>query len=206
MLWSFIAVLFSGWLYIDASYNGPIWKQRLFKPITLLLLSVIAWQAPSLNITGYLTILGISTALIGSLILVFSKENIYANVTIFFTNLFYIIGLHNHVIRILSWPLLIVILIIGLTLSSILYFRIKKPQWIIFFYIGMPLLMVWMSGEQFLLLGSSYAFCLLSGAILLLAEIIIRIVSYYFPFNSSRALASIFFFLGHLLIIRSLYL
>ncbi len=38
MIWSFLAVLFSGWLYVDASYRGPQWQRWVFKPVTLLLL------------------------------------------------------------------------------------------------------------------------------------------------------------------------
>jgi len=46
MLWSFIAVCLSGWLYVDASYRGPTWQRWVFKPVTLLLLLLLAWQAP----------------------------------------------------------------------------------------------------------------------------------------------------------------
>ena len=45
MLWSFIAVCFSAWLYVDASYRGPAWQRWLFKPVTLLLLLLLAWRS-----------------------------------------------------------------------------------------------------------------------------------------------------------------
>ena len=44
MLWSFIAVCLSGWLYVDASYRGPVWQRWVFKPVTLILLLLLAWQ------------------------------------------------------------------------------------------------------------------------------------------------------------------
>ena len=46
MLWSFIAVCLSAWLSVDASYRGPTWQRWVFKPLTLLLLLLLAWQAP----------------------------------------------------------------------------------------------------------------------------------------------------------------
>lgn len=49
MLWSFIAVCFSAWLYVDASYRGPAWQRWLFKPVTLLLLLLLAQQARCLT-------------------------------------------------------------------------------------------------------------------------------------------------------------
>ena len=49
MSWPFLAVLFSGWLYIDAAYRGPNWQRWLFRPITLLLLLLWAWQVPEIG-------------------------------------------------------------------------------------------------------------------------------------------------------------
>ena len=54
MSWPFLAVLFSGWLYIDAAYRGPNWQRWLFRPITLLLLLLWAWQGPEHGINSYL--------------------------------------------------------------------------------------------------------------------------------------------------------
>lgn len=49
MLWSFIAVCLSAWLSVDASYRGPTWQRWVFKPLTLLLLLLLAWQAPDVR-------------------------------------------------------------------------------------------------------------------------------------------------------------
>ncbi|MEM8266490.1 lysoplasmalogenase, partial [Morganella morganii] len=54
MSWPFLAVFFSGWLFVDASYRGPRWQRWVFKPVTLLLLLLLAWQAPVLGAAGYL--------------------------------------------------------------------------------------------------------------------------------------------------------
>ena len=58
MLWSFIAVCFSAWLYVDASYRGPAWRRWVFKPVTLILLLLLAWQAPMFNAISYLVLAG----------------------------------------------------------------------------------------------------------------------------------------------------
>ena len=42
MSWPFLAVFFSGWLFVDASYRGPRWQRWVFKPVTLLLLLLLA--------------------------------------------------------------------------------------------------------------------------------------------------------------------
>lgn len=58
MLWSFIAVCLSAWLYVDASYRGPAWQRWVFKPVTLLLLLLLAWQAPMFDAISYLVLAG----------------------------------------------------------------------------------------------------------------------------------------------------
>ena len=54
MSWPFLAVFFSGWLFVDASYRGPRWQRWVFKPVTLLLLLLLAWQAPVLGAAAWL--------------------------------------------------------------------------------------------------------------------------------------------------------
>ena len=63
MLWSFIAVCFSAWLYVDASYRGPAWRRWVFKPVTLILLLLLAWQAPMFNAISYLVLAGLCASL-----------------------------------------------------------------------------------------------------------------------------------------------
>ena len=62
MLWSFIAVCLSAWLFVDASYRGPAWQRWVFKPLTLLLLAagrcadVIAAPTPAVRRGGILPV------------------------------------------------------------------------------------------------------------------------------------------------------
>lgn len=67
MLWSFIAVCFSAWLYVDASYRGPAWRRWVFKPVTLILLLLLAWQAPMFNAISYLVLAGLCASLLALL-------------------------------------------------------------------------------------------------------------------------------------------
>jgi uncharacterized membrane protein YhhN len=64
MLWSFIAVCFSAWLYVDASYRAHL-ARWVFKPVTLILLLLLAWQAPMFNAISYLVLAGLCASLLG---------------------------------------------------------------------------------------------------------------------------------------------
>lgn len=76
MLWSFIAVCFSAWLYVDASYRGPAWQRWLFKPVTLLLLLLLAWQAPMFNAISYLVLAGLCASLIGDALTLLPRQRL----------------------------------------------------------------------------------------------------------------------------------
>ncbi|MFO5860259.1 lysoplasmalogenase family protein, partial [Klebsiella pneumoniae] len=74
MLWSFIAVCFSAWLYVDASYRGPAWRRWVFKPVTLILLLLLAWQAPMFNAISYLVLAGLCASLLGDALTLLPRQ------------------------------------------------------------------------------------------------------------------------------------
>ncbi len=60
MLWSFIAVCLSAWLSVECIvYSGPTWQRWVLKPLTLLLLLLLAWQAPMFDAISYLVLAGL---------------------------------------------------------------------------------------------------------------------------------------------------
>lgn len=208
MLWSFMAVVFSGWLYVDASYRGPVWQRWLFKPVTLLLLLALSWQVPVQTLTSYLVILGLLSSLIGDALLMLPAERkMYAIGAFFLANLLYTIGFSSHMTLTVFWPLPVTLLVIGAVLIALLWPRLEDLRWPVAAYIGMTLLMVWVVGEQYFLHSSAYNLSLLAGTLLLLLAASIWLVSHYrYPFHTARALAAAGYFAGHFLIVRSLYL
>lgn len=76
MLWSFIAVCFSAWLYVDASYRGPAWRRWVFKPVTLILLLLLAWQAPMFNAISYLVLAGLCASLLGDALTLLPRQRV----------------------------------------------------------------------------------------------------------------------------------
>lgn len=74
MLWSFIAVCLSAWLSVDASYRGPTWQRWVFKPLTLLLLLLLAWQAPMFDAISYLVLAGLCASLLGDALTLFATS------------------------------------------------------------------------------------------------------------------------------------
>lgn len=208
MIWSFLTVFFSGWLYVDASYRGPQWQRWVFKPVTLLLLLALAWQAPILNTTDYLILFGLLATLIGdALTLLPNRRMLYAIGAFFLSHLLYTLCFASHMTLTFFWPIPLTVLVIGALLIATIWSRLEDLRWPICTFIGMTLLMVWLTTEQYFFRPTDYSFSLMVGTSLLLLANIVWLVSHYRRrFTSDRAIVAACYFAGHFMIVRSLYL
>jgi len=208
MSWPFLAVFFSGWLFVDASYRGPRWQRWLFKPVTLLLLLLLAWQAPALNVYSYLILLGLAATLVADGLLLLPEERfLYAIGAFFLSHLLYTLSFASQMTLTFFWPLPLVLIIIGAVLLAVIWSRLAEMRWAVSTYIAMTLLMVWLAGEQYFARSTDLAFSLLCGTFLLLIGNVFWLVSRYrFKFRASDAIVAACYFGGHFLIVRSLYL
>ncbi|MES4615685.1 MAG: lysoplasmalogenase [Ewingella sp.] len=208
MSWPFLAVFFSGWLYVDASYRGPRWQRWLFKPVTLLLLLLLAWQAPELNVYSYLILLGLAATLVADGLLLLPEERfLYAIGAFFLSHLLYTLSFASQMTLTFFWPLPLALIVIGAVLLAVIWSRLAELRWAVSTYIGMTLLMVWLAGEQYFARSTDLAFSLLCGTLLLLLGNVFWLVSRYrFKFKAAAALVAACYFGGHFLIVRSLYL
>ncbi len=208
MSWPFLAVFFSGWLYVDASYRGPRWQRWLFKPVTLLLLLLLAWQAPELNVYSYLILLGLAATLVADGLLLLPEERfLYAIGAFFLSHLLYTLSFASQMTLTFFWPLPLALIVIGAVLLVVIWSRLAELRWAVSTYIGMTLLMVWLAGEQYFARSTDLAFSLLCGTMLLLLGNVFWLVSRYrFKFKAADALVAACYFGGHFLIVRSLYL
>ncbi len=148
MLWSFIAVCFSAWLYVDASYRGPAWQRWLFKPVTLLLLLLLAWQAPMFNAVSYLVLAGLCASLIGDALTLLPRQRLlYAVGAFFLSHLLYTIYFASQMTLSFFWPLPLVLLVIGALLIAVIWSRLEEMRLPVCTFIAMTLVMVWLAGE-----------------------------------------------------------
>ncbi len=208
MLWSFLAVLFSGWLYVDASYRGPQWQRWVFKPVTLLLLLGWAWQAPTFHATDYLILLGLLATLIGDALTLLPRQQLlYAIGAFFLSHLLYTISFAGNMTLSFFWPIPLVLLLVGLLLIATVWTRLDTLRWPVCTFIGMTLVMVWAAAEQYYSRPVDYSFSLMIGASLLLLANIVWFFSHYRRrFTSDSAIVAACYFAGHFMIVRSLYL
>ncbi|SCC22825.1 lysoplasmalogenase [Kosakonia oryziphila] len=208
MLWSFIAVCLSGWLYVDASYRGPTWQRWVFKPVTLLLLLLLAWQAPMLDAISYLVLAGLCASLIGDALTLLPRQKmLYAIGAFFLAHLLYTIYFAGQMTLSFFWPLPAVLLVIGALLLAVIWTRLEELRMAVCAFIAMTLVMVWLAGELWFFRPTSPALSAFIGAALLLLGNIVWLGSHYRKrFRADNAIASACYFAGHFLIVRSLYI
>lgn len=208
MLWSFIAVCLSGWLYVDASYRGPIWQRWVFKPVTLILLLLLAWQAPMFSAISYLVLAGLCASLAGDALLMLSGERrLYAIGAFFLSHLLYTVWFASQMTFSFFWPLPLTLLVIGILLLAVLWGRLEELRMPVATFTGMTLVMVWLAGELWFFRPVATALSGFLGAALLLTGHAIWLVSRYrCRFRADNALSSACYFAGHFLIVRALYL
>ncbi|MEZ2583749.1 lysoplasmalogenase [Kluyvera intermedia] len=208
MLWSFIAVVFSGWLYVDASYRGPTWQRWVFKPITLILLLLLAWQAPMFNAISYLVLAGLCASLVGDALTLLPRERtLYAIGAFFLSHLLYTIWFAGQLTFTFFWPLPLILLVIGVLLLAVIWTRLEEMKLPVLAFVGMTLVMVWVAGELWFLRPTDTALSGFFGASLLLLGNIVWLGSHYRRrFRADTAIYAACYFAGHFFIVRALYL
>ena len=208
MLWSFIAVCLSAWLSVDASYRGPTWQRWVFKPITLILLLFLAWQAPMFNAISYLVLAGLCAALVGDALTLLPRQRmLYAVGAFFLSHLLYTIWFAGQLTFTFFWPLPVILLVIGALLLVTIWTRLEEMRLPVLAFVGMTLVMVWVAGELWFLRPTDTAMSGFFGAALLLLGNIVWLVSQYrCRFRADTAIYAACYFAGHFFIVRALYL
>lgn len=208
MLWSFIAVFFSGWLYVDSTYRGPVWQRWVFKPVTLLLLLLLALQAPLSGATGYLIIAGLLASLLADALTLLPRQRLlYAYGAYFLSHLLYSLYFTSHTNFDLYWPLPLALSIVGALLIATIWTRLEELRMPILAFIGITLVMVWLAGANYFSRPTDASLSEFLGAgLLLLGNIVWLISKYRHRLPADSAIVAACYFGGHFLIVRSLFI
>ncbi|WGO83314.1 lysoplasmalogenase [Arsenophonus apicola] len=206
--WPFLAVLFSGWLYIDAAYRGPQWQCWLFRPVTLLLLVFWAWSADITDTSGYLIIAGLFVMLMADGWQMLSSERLLP--AIFLLSLSFLLYTISFALQMsfsFYLPLLAILLIVSVIVLFIIWTPVGSLRAPVIFLLSMSFIMAWIAGEQYFGLAREHNFSIMIGAFLLfIANSIWLIANFRYPFKASKATITACYFIGQFLIVRSLYL
>ncbi len=186
--------------------NGP--QVGLLALQTLLLLLLLAWQAPMFDAISYLVLAGLCASLLGDALTLLPRQRLmYAIGAFFLSHLLYTIYFASQMTLSFFWPLPLVLLVLGALLLAIIWTRLEEYRWPICTFIGMTLVMVWLAGELWFFRPTAPALSAFVGASLLFISNFVWLGSHYRRrFRADNAIAAACYFAGHFLIVRSLYL
>ncbi|MCD1126475.1 lysoplasmalogenase [Jinshanibacter sp. LJY008] len=208
MSWPFLAVIFSGWIYIDAAYRGPVWQRWVFKPVTMLLMLLWAWQAPEITTLSYLILFGLLASLLSDILQMIQKDKmLYAIGALFISRLLYTLYFINPLTPSFYWPPIVMLLVVGMAMGLLLWNRLEDMRWPAVTYLFITLLMVWTSIEGYLTQTNDMSFSQLIGSLLLLIATTIWLINRYrTPFQAANAVIAVGYFLGHFMVVRALHI
>lgn len=208
MSWPFLAVLFSGWLYIDAAYRGPNWQRWIFRPITLLLLLLWAWQVPEHSINSYLIVGALFVTLLSDLLKIFDGKYLLPSLALIcLSYILYLVSFLLPLELTFYLPLLAFVIIAAIVVLAIVWTKLDKLAIPTSITLLAGFIMFWVAGEKFFYLSNDLNLSIMVGAFLLVLAYCIWLINRFrFSFSASKGLVSACYFLGHFFIVRALYL
>jgi uncharacterized membrane protein YhhN len=208
MNWPFLAVVFSGWLYIDAIYRGPAWQKWLFKPITLGLLLLWAWQAPKLAMYDYLILCGLALSLVGDALFALSKERLLPVIGAYFAcYLLYTIRFAVPLNFSFHAALFVGVLIVFIAVIALIWSALEEMRWPVLIYFALASLMVWIGGERYLAQSDGASLSMVIGSLLLWISSALWLLNLYrFSLKAGEGVIASCYFLGHFMIVRALHM
>ena len=160
------------------------------------------------NAISYLVLAGLCASLVGDALTLLPRQRVmYAVGAFFLSHLLYTIWFASQLTLSFFWPLPLVLLILGALLLAIIWTRLEEMRMPVFTFIAMTLVMVWLAGELWFARPTDTALSGFAGAASLLLGNAVWLISHYRRrFRADNAISSAFYFAGHFLIVRALYL
>ena len=164
-----ILVICSGNLHVRAEYRGPRNQVYLFKPLTTILILLIAVQAdtPELACYKYAIVAGLVCSLAGDIFLMLPSDQFIPGLVSFLIgHLFYIAAFTSASGFGFSWWLLAPFVVFGVVIFRILSPHLGKMRLPVVAYMAVILVMAWQACERLSRIGEIAALLASMGAVL----------------------------------------
>lgn len=187
-----VLAIFSGAVHVHAEYRGPRNRVYSFKPLTTVLILLIAVQAgsPDLPLYKYAIIAGLICSLAGDIFLMLPSDQFIAGLASFFVaHLFYITAFTSGTGFGFSLWLLAPFVIFGVVIFRILSPHLGKMRTPVVAYMAVILVMAWQAWERLAQTGQIGALLASIGAVLfVVSDSALALDRFRGRFKSARAL------------------
>ena len=201
-----LLAILSASLHIRAEYYGPQYHIYLFKPLTMVLILLIAIQAgqPDASRYKYAIIAGLICSLAGDVFLMLPSDRFVAGLVSFLiAHLFYIAAFTSGTGFAFSWRAL-PCAIYGIAIFSVLAPHLGKMKLPVVVYMVVILVMAWQAWERWSRTGQSAALLAFLGAVLfVISDSALAVNRFRGGYKSAQALILSTYFAAQWLIARS---
>lgn len=207
-MWIWLAIALSGLGHITAYYHGPKWQFYLFKPMTLCLLGVAAWQSPSASGLYHVAIMaGLLLSLMGDIFLMLPRDRFMAGLSSFFlAHIAYSIAFWSQLSGNIAWWLPAMLAAAGVIVFLLLLPSLGSLMLPVACYIAVIVQMTWAAGEYWLTAASLPALLAFSGALIFMfSDLCLAIDRFRGPFRPATAWVMTSYFLAQSLIVATLW-
>ena len=162
-----VVVIVAASMHILAGYRGPRQHVYIFKPVTMVIILLIALLGQGASpFYRYMIITGLVFSLAGDVFLMLPKDRFVAGLVAFLiAHLFYIAAFVPEIHGLTWWPL-IPLVIYAIVLYRILAPSLGKLKAPVLVYIAVILMMAWLAWERWSQMGQSGALMAFVGALL----------------------------------------
>ncbi len=200
-----LLVVISAAVHIRAEYRGPRQQIYIFKPLTMLLIGLMAilgQGAPPFY--KHMIIAGLVFSIMGDIFLMLPSDRFVAGLVAFLVaHLFYIGAFVPEIGAFRGWPL-IPFALFGIVIYVYLAPSLGKLKLPVLLYVGVIMVMAWVAWERWIQTGQSGALMAAFGAVLfVVSDTILAINRFRLPFKSARFLNLATYFAAQWLIAGS---
>lgn len=205
-MWIWLAISLSALLHITAAYRGPNWQFYLFKPFTMVLLLLLAWQAGLDSFYHQAIFAGLLMSVAGDIFLMLPKDRFVPGLVSFLlAHIVYSLAFWSQLNGNMVWWLPAMLFAGGIIVFLLLLPSLGKLIVPVALYIAVIVQMAWAAGEFWLTAGSTAGLLAFTGALVFMfSDTVLAVDRFRGPFKPSVTVIMTSYYLAQSLLVATL--
>lgn len=205
-MWVWLAISLSALLHVTAAYHGPKWQYYFFKPFTMVLLLLLAWQTGLESLYHQAIFVGLGLSVVGDVFLMLPKDRFVPGLISFLlAHLAYSLAFWSQLNGDMVWWLPAMLVGGGVIVFLLLLPSLGKMILPVAVYIAVIVQMTWAAGEFWLTVGSTAGLLAFIGALVfIVSDTVLAVDRFRGPFKPSTMVIMSSYYLAQSLFVATL--
>lgn len=205
-MWVWLAISLSALLHITAAYHGPKWQYYFFKPFTMVLLLLLAWQSGLESVYHQAIFVGLMLSVVGDVFLMLPKDRfVLGLVSFLMAHIAYSLAFWSQLDGNIVWWLPAMLFGGGIIVFLLLLPSLGALIVPVAIYIAMIVQMTWAAGEFWLTVGSTAGLLAFIGSLVfILSDTVLAVDRFRGPFKPSIPFIMSSYYLAQSLFVATL--